>query len=130
MKGWRGFVGAMVVVAGLGSAAPARAAYLEDAGWGALTVFTNVIYMPAKMVYATLGGITGGLAFALTGGDTQTAETVWVTTMGGTYVVTPNMLRGEDSIAFSGTPSTNATADNGDPAPALEENQLGGYRYP
>jgi hypothetical protein len=119
----------MVVVAGLGSATPAHAAYLEDAGWGALTVLTNVIYMPAKLVYATLGGITGGLAFALTGGDTQTAETVWVTTMGGTYVVTPNMLRGEDTIAFSGTQTTTTTAETGDPAP-LEESQLGGSRYP
>ena len=129
MKGWRGLVGAMVMVAGLGSAKPAHAAYLEDAGWGALTVLTNAIYMPAKLVYATLGGLTGGLAFALTGGDTQTAETVWVTTMGGTYVVTPNMLRGEEAIAFSGTQSTTTTAETGEPPP-LEESQLGGSRYP
>jgi len=121
----------MAIVAGLGSATPAHAGYLEDAGWGALTVFTNVIYMPAKLVYATLGGITGGLAFALTGGDTQTAETVWVTTMGGTYVVTPNMLRGEDAIAFSGgAQTTTTTAENGDSPPPLEESQLGGSRYP
>ena len=126
MKGWRGFVGAMVVVAGLGSATPVHAAYLEDAGWGALTVFTNVIYMPAKLVYATLGGITGGLAFALTGGDTQTAETVWVTTMGGTYVVTPRMLQGEDPIAFSGSPGNENTA-NGDQGQdgGLQEHPLG-----
>ena len=71
--------------------------------------------MPAKLVYATLGGITGGLAFALTGGDSQTAETVWVTSMGGTYVVTPGMLRGEEEIAFSGTPSSTMNAlDTGD----------------
>jgi hypothetical protein len=130
MKGWRGFVGAMAFVVGLGGATPAHAGYLEEAGWGALTVFTNVIYMPAKLVYATLGGITGGLAFALTGGDTQTAETVWVTSMGGTYVVTPSMLRGEDAIAFSGTPNTMNALDTGEPAPMLEENQLGGSRYP
>jgi len=120
----------MAIVAGLGGATPAHAGFLEEAGWGALTVFTNVIYMPAKLVYATLGGITGGLAFALTGGDTQTAETVWVTTMGGTYVVTPNMLRGEDAIAFSGMPGTNTTTETAESAPLLEENQLGGSRYP
>jgi len=44
-------------------------------------------------------------------------------------VVTPNMLRGEDTIAFSGTQATTTTAETGDPAP-LEESQLGGSRYP
>jgi hypothetical protein len=122
----------MAVVVGLGGATPAHAGFLDDAGWGTLTVFSNVLYMPAKLVYATLGGITGGLAFALTGGDTQTAETVWVTSMGGNYVVTPGMLRGEESIAFSGTPNTNTmnAFDTGAEAPVLEENQLGGSRYP
>src|SRR5712692_7120483 len=110
MKGWRGFVGALAVVATLVAARPAHAGYLEDAGWGALTVITNVVYMPAKLCYATLGGLTGGLAFGLTGGDLQTAETVWVTSMGGTYVVTPGMLQGQESIAFTGTPAaTNGT---------------------
>jgi hypothetical protein len=122
----------MVLVAGIGGATPAHAGFLDDAGWGTLTILSNVLYMPAKLVYATLGGITGGLAFALTGGDTQTAETVWVTSMGGNYVVTPSMLRGEESIAFSGTPDTTTmnALDAGDSAPVLEENQLGGSRYP
>src|SRR5256884_3140323 len=112
MKGWRMLVGALALVAALTAARPAEAGYLEDAGWGSLTVLSNVVYMPAKLCYATLGGLTGGLAFALTAGDLQTAETVWVTTMGGTYVVTPGMLQGQDPIAFSGTPSgTSTTAD-------------------
>src|SRR5438034_11089422 len=81
MKGWRMLVGALALVAALTAARPAEAGYLEDAGWGALTVLTNVFYMPAKLGYATLGGLTGGFAFALTGGDLQTAETVWVTSM-------------------------------------------------
>ena len=67
MKGWRMLVGALALVAALTAARPAEAGYLEDAGWGALTVLTNVFYMPAKLGYATLGGLTGGFAFALTG---------------------------------------------------------------
>jgi hypothetical protein len=118
----------------LTSARPARAAWFEDAGWGALTVLTNVIYMPAKIVYATAGGLTGAFALALTGGDMQTANTVWVTTMTGTYVVTPGMLQGQEPIAFTGVPSSEtATADShglAEPAAAdnhgLEEQQLGG----
>ena len=124
MKGWRGIVVATALVAALVTARPARAGFLEDAGWGALTVLSNVVYMPAKLVYATIGGVTGGLALGLTAGDMQTAETVWVTTMGGTYVITPKMLQGEESIAFAGTPSSNTPEDTG--TANLEEQPLGG----
>ena len=111
MKGWRNVVAAAVLVAGFIVARPAQAGYLEDAGWGGLTVLSNVLYMPLKLVYATVGGVTGGLAYGLTLGDLNTAETIWVTSMGGTYVVTPRMLQGQDELAFSGTPSSNSTAN-------------------
>ena len=123
------FAAVLALGAWLGTAAPARAGYLEDAGWGTLTVLTNVIYMPAKITYAALGGLTGGFAFALTGGDLKTAETVWVTSMGGTYVVTPRMLQGEDSIAFAGTPGgepeTSPTADGSSPEGLREQSLVG-----
>ncbi len=112
MKRWRMVVAVGVLFLSVATARPARAGYLEDAGWGALTVLTNVVYMPAKLAYSVVGGVTGGLAFLLTGGNLSTAETVWVTSMGGTYVVTPRMLQGEDAIAFAGTPSSETTADN------------------
>ena len=123
MKGWRIPIGALVLVAALAAARPARAGYLEDAGWGSLTVLSNVLYMPAKLCYATLGGLTGGLAFALTGGDLQPAEKVWVTSMGGTYVLTPSMLQGQEPIAFSGTPAESGTTADSRP---VEEHPLGG----
>ncbi len=123
MKRWRIPIGALALVAALAAARPVRAGYLEDAGWGSLTVLSNVVYMPAKLCYATLGGLTGGFAFALTGGDLQTAETVWVTSMGGTYVITPSMLQGQEPIAFTGTPSgSSTTADTR----SVEEHPLGG----
>jgi hypothetical protein len=129
MKGWRRSIAASALVAGLVAVPPAHAGYLEDAGWGSLTVLSNVVYMPAKLVYATLGGITGGLALGLTAGDMQTAETIWVTSMGGNYVITPRMLQGEDPVAFSGTPGGTTTEE---PPPdmnaqrGLEEQPLGG----
>ena len=132
MKGWRGFFGVAALAACLvGSARPVGAAYLEDAGWGLLTVLSNVLYMPAKLTYAALGGLTGGLAFGLTGGNLETAETVWTTSMAGTYVVTPGMLRGEEAIAFAGSPSSGETAKSEEPADQdsahqLHEQQLGG----
>jgi hypothetical protein len=136
MKGWRGFVAAVTLVAGLGSAVPAHAGYWEDAGWGVLTILSNVLYMPTKLVYATVGGLTGGIALGLTGGDMETAENIWVTSMGGTYVLTPAMLQGQDAIAFAGMPATNsATATTAMPGAeesttanthGIEEQQLGG----
>jgi hypothetical protein len=127
MKGWMGIVPVVVLAAALGAARPAQAGYLEDAGWGSLTVLANAGYMPVKLVYSALGGLTGGLAFALTGGDMNTAETVWVAAMGGTYVLTPRMLQGEDPVAFCGTPagSDAATVDTGEHHD-LQEQQLSG----
>ena len=124
MKGWRNGVAVVVLVAGFAVARPAHAGYLEDAGWGSLTVLSNIGYMPAKIAYATIGGLTGGLAYALTLGDLGTAETIWVTSMGGTYVITPRMLQGEDAIAFSGTPSGSATADADQGSGELHEQSL------
>ena len=125
MRGWRGVVAATALAVSLGSAQPARAGFLEDAGWGSLTVLSNVVYMPVKLVYATLGGLTGGIALGLTGGDLDVAETIWVTSMGGNYVLTPPMLRGEESISIAGTPGiTSEPMDNGEPAAAPSEADL------
>ena len=122
MRGWRGVVAATALAVSLGSAEPARAGFLEDAGWGSLTVLSNVVYMPVKLVYATLGGLTGGIALGLTGGDLDVAETIWVTSMGGNYVLTPPMLRGEESISVAGTPGiTSEPLDSGEPAPTGDD---------
>jgi hypothetical protein len=136
MRGWKGVVAAAVLAASLGSAQPARAGFLEDAGWGTLTVLSNVVYMPAKLIYATLGGLTGGIALGLTGGDLDVAETIWITSLGGNYVLTPPMLRGEESISIAGTPGVTTEPTNGgdtaDPGagdlsrgPGFEETDLG-----
>ena len=79
----------------------ARADYLEDAGMGTATVLANVVYMPTKLVYATLGGITGGFAYVLTGANYEIAERVWTPSLGGNYVLVPEQLRGNQPIYFS-----------------------------
>lgn len=77
--------------------------FATDFGFGVAAFFTNLVYMPTKFVYATLGGITGGFAYVLTGFNYGVARSVWVPSTGGDYVVTPSMLRGEQPIYFSGT---------------------------
>lgn len=125
MKGWRRGLAALALVAGLVVPRPARASFIEDAGWGVLTIATNVFYMPAKFAYATIGGVTGGFAFALTGGDMQTAEAIWVPTMSGTYVVTPRMLQGQEPIYFAGG-GPSGTDTNTSSSGGIQEQPLGG----
>jgi hypothetical protein len=89
-----------------GTEATAAAASSEstwsDAGYGTLAVVANVFYMPVKIVYASVGLVTGGLAYVLTVGDDDAAKTIWSPSLGGTYVVTSAMLRNDEPILFSG----------------------------
>lgn len=76
--------------------------YLDDLGWGAAAAAVNCFYSPAKLTYAALGGIIGGMAYAWTAGSEEAGYRVWSATLGGTYVITPAMLRGEESVLFVG----------------------------
>jgi len=76
----------------------------DDAGLGMATVFANVFYMPVKVGYAAVGGITGGVGYILTGGNKDVAQGVWVRTLGGDYVLSREMVAGEELIHFSGQP--------------------------
>src|SRR5215469_7184140 len=75
-------------------------------GYGAAALFGNVLYLPAKLVYAIMGGLVGGGAWAVTGGNTQVANTVWRSSLGGDYVLTPQMIAGQQPINFSGPTET------------------------
>ena len=100
------------------STVSATADYLEDAGIGTVTVAANVFYIPAKLTYATLGGITGGLAYLLTGTNREIAERVWTPSMGGDYVLRHQHIRGEETIYFSAPrPRTDDGALNAEPLP-------------
>src|SRR5262249_40900466 len=100
-KGVRRWVGGGFCALLLTTPTLVQADFLEDAGMGTATVLANVIYMPTKLVYATLGGITGGLAYLLTGANYEVAERVWTPSLGGNYVLVPEQLRGNQPIYFS-----------------------------
>ncbi len=96
-------VGAALVAALAASPDVARADdYASDAGYGLLATLTNVVYMPTKILYAAAGGLVGGLAYIASAGDIETAQGVWSPTVGGDYVLTGRMLRGDDPIFFVG----------------------------
>ena len=115
MKGLKLVVAAALVAATLGAPRVARAEYGDEAGWGVLSVLANIGYMPVKTVYATLGGLTGGLAYICTGGSYDTASSIWTPSMGGTYALTPAMLRGEEPIQFAGSSGGGSVAEETSP---------------
>ncbi|WP_447969818.1 hypothetical protein [Nitrospira sp. M1] len=63
----------------------------------------SILYTPVKLVYAGLGGIFGGLAYVLTGGDEATAHTIWTASVDGDYFLTPSHLSGDSSVEFMGS---------------------------
>jgi hypothetical protein len=102
MRRWLVTLALVVVLAGVAPRAEAGD-YASDAGIGVACVFVNLLYMPAKFVYATLGGLTGGVSYLLTGLNYDVAQKVWAPSLGGNYVVTPAHLRNEQTLYFSGT---------------------------
>lgn len=73
-----------------------------DLGWGTASIGTNLGYIPAKMLYALGGGLVGLLAWGVTAGDDEVAKGILGPSFGGTWAVTPNMLRGKEPIYFNG----------------------------
>ena len=81
---------------------PAQPSVGEDLGYGVGSVLANVFYMPAKIIYAGLGLVGGGLGYVLSGGNTETANSILDPAIRGNYVVTPRHLKGEEPLIFVG----------------------------
>jgi hypothetical protein len=77
----------------------------ETAGRQAACWALTIPYGAAKMVYAIGGGIVGGFAWAVTGGNTAVAKSIWVPSMTGDYIVQPQHLTGEKHLYFVGVSS-------------------------
>jgi len=92
---------AIVLAAGTARADDVERA-ADDAGLGMATVFANVFYMPVKLGYAAVGGVTGGLGYVVTGGNKDVAQRVWVHSLGGDYVLSREMVAGDEAIEFGG----------------------------
>ena len=84
----------------------------SSAGMQAASVVSTILYAPFKAAFAIGGGIVGGLAYAFSGGNENAAKSIWTTSMYGTYLITPDHLRGDKPIRFLGVaePDTSATA--------------------
>jgi len=65
----------------------------------------SILYTPFKVVYAGLGGLFGCLAYAVTAGNEQVAQSIWDASLGGTYWLTPDHLQGNKPVLFKGEPT-------------------------
>ncbi len=81
---------------------PAQAAY------GAGSFLGTLVYSPIKASFCILGAIASGFTFPF--GGAETAGKVVGTTCRGTWLITPNVLKGSERVEFVSTPPTSQTA--------------------
>jgi hypothetical protein len=74
----------------------------DDTGIQVGSWLLTIPYCIGKSAFAVAGSVVGGLGYAFSGGNTKTAETIWTTSVYGTYILRPAHLRGEEPIHFLG----------------------------
>ena len=87
------------------TSSPSNLASPEAAGLQAACWALTIPYGAVKMAYAIGGGMVGGLAYAITGGNMEVAKSIWIPSMTGEYIVQPQHLNGEKHLYFVGASS-------------------------
>lgn len=99
---WSGLALAGFLAATIAAGPAAADEMANEAGMGALAGFSTLIYAPVKLAYATAGLLFGGIAWGLSGGDSDVMMAVITPAVRGDYVITPAQLRMEQPIEFFG----------------------------
>jgi hypothetical protein len=89
----------------------------SSAGMQAAAAVSTILYLPFKAAFAIGGGIVGGLAYAFSGGNEQAAKSIWNTSLYGTYIITPEHLRGDRPIRFLGVADQTDAPETPQPSP-------------
>ena len=111
---------------------PSSMAWAEDQnpaggmGLGLASFITTIPYGCFKIAYATLGAVIGGFTYVLTGANADAAGVIWNKSMNGTYVLTPDHLRGKKPVRFFGDmdPGPGANEAMEESAPAADAPQV------
>jgi hypothetical protein len=93
---------ACLVVFGLSPGEARAESAGAEAGFGILAGVCSLVYAPVKVLYALGGAVVGGFAWVFSAGDNDVARAVVTPAVRGDYVVTPSVLRGDDSLEFIG----------------------------
>jgi hypothetical protein len=81
---------------------PSTLGSAKEAGIGSAAAVSNLVYGPVKVAWATCGTLIAGFAWAFSGGDGEVASTVLTRAVRGTYVITPDTLKGQREVEFVG----------------------------
>jgi hypothetical protein len=73
---------------------------LEQMGYGTGSVLGSAVYFPFKASFCILGGIAS--AFSLPFGGARTAGNVASASCGGTWAITPDVVKGKERVHFVG----------------------------
>ena len=95
----------LLIAPGVGFAGEKAADVSRESGLGAAAALSSLVYGPVKLLYATGGLVVGSFAWIFTAGDSDVAETVFTRSLRGTYVITPEILLGEQPLEFIGRDS-------------------------
>jgi hypothetical protein len=85
-------------------------------GMQVTSFFASLCYAPLKIAFAIGGGIVGGLAYAFSGGNETTAKSIWIPSVYGTYLITPEHLAGDKPVRFLGA-AAESNEGRTDPTP-------------
>ncbi len=66
------------------------------------TVVANVVYFPAKVLFAAGGTVASGVSYVVTLGRPQPTTSIWNAAVKGDYVMTPKMIEGNAPVHFTG----------------------------
>jgi hypothetical protein len=75
----------------------------QQAIYGAGSFLGTLVYAPVKASFCILGAISSGFAYPIAGA--KTAGHIAGSTCGGTWVITPNELKGREPVNFVGPAS-------------------------
>lgn len=117
---WSRTLGRGLVVLGLAGVLVAPAgAHAQSAGRefgiGATCALGNLIYGPAKLLYASGGALIAGMAWAFSGGDREVAGPILDASVRGDYVLMPDHLQGRRELEFVGRRPDHERARRADP---------------
>lgn len=74
----------------------------DDTGIQVASWLLTIPYCAGKSAFAIAGSVVGGLGYAFSGGNSDTAQAIWSKSVYGTYILRPAHLRGEEPIHFVG----------------------------